>query len=99
MAEEAGKQYIVAAWKLDSLIHSGVVIAALKCVREDWSFTPLGLIRFRTFTHGSRRGLHFYAASRLTTWGFVSGVVEILVLTYALKRCATQRSEQAWALG
>lgn len=99
MAEEAGEKYIVAAWKLDSLIHSGAVIAALKCVRESWSFTPLGLIRFRTFTRGSRRGLHFYAASRLTTWGFVSGVVEILVLTYALKRCATQRSEQAWALG
>jgi hypothetical protein len=56
MAEEAGKKYIVAAWKLDSLIHSGAVIAALKCVRESWSFTPLGLIRLS----------HFYP--RLTPW-------------------------------
>lgn len=99
MAEEAEKKYIVAAWKLDSLIHSGAVIAGLQCVRESWSFTRWGSSGFRTFTHGSRRGLHFYAASRLTTWGFVPGVVEILVLMHALKRCATQRSEQAWALG
>jgi hypothetical protein len=49
MAEAAGEKYIVAAWKLDSLIHSGAVIAALKCVRESWSFTPLGLIRLSHF--------------------------------------------------
>ena len=34
------------------------------CVRA--SFAPLGLGLFPTFPHGLRRGLHSYAASRLT---------------------------------
>jgi hypothetical protein len=99
MAEEAGKTYIVAAWKLDSLIHSGAVIAAaLKCVPENWSFAPLGLIRLS----------HFYPW--LTPWAaflrrFAANHMGLCSRCrrnsspHALKRCATQKSEPAWALG
>jgi hypothetical protein len=38
---------------------------ALKCVGENYSFAPLGLHNLPLFTHGLRRGLHSYAASRL----------------------------------
>src|ERR1019366_1704859 len=41
---------------------------ALKCVRENYSFAPLGLHNLPLFTHGLRRGLHSYAASRLKIW-------------------------------
>jgi hypothetical protein len=41
---------------------------ALKCVRENYSFAPLGLHDLPHFTHGLRRGLHSYAASRLKIW-------------------------------
>ena len=44
----------------------------LSCGLESWSFAPLGLVFFFTFTHGFRRGLHSYAASRLITRSFVS---------------------------
>jgi hypothetical protein len=98
MAEEAGKKYIVAAWKLDSLIRSGAVIAALKCVPENWSFAPLGLMRLA----------HFYP--RLTPWAaflrrFAANNMGLCSRcrrnssSHALKRCATQKSEQAWAFG
>src|ERR1019366_1259913 len=41
---------------------------ALKRVRENYSFAPLGLHDLPLFTHGLRRGLHSYAASRLKIW-------------------------------
>jgi hypothetical protein len=37
----------------------------LKRVRENSSFAPLGLHHLSTYTHGLRRGLYSYAASRL----------------------------------
>ena len=50
----------------------------LKCVREDWSFAPLGLVGFPTSPHGSHRGLHSYAASRLVRGALFHRVTEIL---------------------
>jgi hypothetical protein len=35
-------------------------------LRGDYSFAPLGLVDFPLLTHGLRRGLHSYAASRLS---------------------------------
>jgi len=49
-------------------------------------FRPVGARLFPALTHGSRRGLHSFAASRLQTRDCA---VEILVLRYTLKRCAT----------
>jgi hypothetical protein len=41
----------------------------LKSVREHSSFAPLGLDHFPRCTHGLRRGLHSFGASRLETAG------------------------------
>jgi hypothetical protein len=51
---------------VESAFSRGVFGAARSVLRENWSFAPLGLVRLR-LTHGLRRGLHSYAASRLKT--------------------------------
>jgi hypothetical protein len=98
MAEEAGKKYIVAAWKLDSLIRSGAVIAALKCVPENWSFAPLGLMRLAPFYPRLTPWAAFLRRFAANNMGLGSRCRRNLS-SHALKRCATRKSEQAWAFG
>jgi hypothetical protein len=37
----------------------------LAAVKSNHYFAPLGLVRFLSLPHGLRRGLHYFAASRL----------------------------------
>ena len=58
----------------------------LKSVRENYSFASLGLAHLRLLlTHGSRRGLHSYAVSRLKSEVLFHRAVETLVLPHTLK--------------
>jgi uncharacterized membrane protein YgcG len=47
--------------------HRHTLVAALETVRMSGSFAPLGLALLPLLTHGLRRGLHSFAASRLKT--------------------------------
>ena len=65
-------------------------------MRENSSYAPLGLADFPLRTHGLRRGLHSYAASRLKPGAEFHGVAETLVLTHTLKaRVGFQRANAA----
>ncbi len=64
---------------------------------ENYSFALLGLQSFSIFTHGLRRGLHSYAASRLgRRWGLVYLVGTKRVLTRTLKLGEAGLPDAVW---
>ena len=59
--------------------------SGLKSVRENHSFAPSGLVLLPLSSHGSRRGLHSGAASRLKAETLFHQGTRNLVLTHTLK--------------